>query len=190
MLFSCGFAVCHISPVLPLFRAGWGWGRILAEGSSFCAGWRGAASPSEAFERARPGWGLDSGGVDLHEKIEDGVARAASAARLAVRAATGPGGFMDAFSDAVARHISPQAFADPPALQEGYQEVDGEMLPAKRWVCPCCNGLLVPDAIDFGDGYPPRSLPAWCPSCGRALGVPPPKGGSVCVFLSPAVEVE
>lgn len=95
----------------------------------------------------------------------------AAKARDVLREATRPGGFMDAVSEAAARRISPQAFAEPPVLQDGYQEVDGESLPARRWVCPRCEGLLVPDAIDFGDGYPARSLPAWCPSCGCALGV-------------------
>lgn len=107
----------------------------------------------------------------MREKISGAVAGMASRARGALREATRPGGFMDAVSEALARRISPQAFADPPLMQDGYQEVDGESLPARRWVCPRCEGLLVPDAIDFGDGFPGRSLPAWCPSCGCALGV-------------------
>ena len=129
-------------------------------------------SPPDVFERARGAdSGLCPGGVDLRERITGGIAQVAATAREALHEATRPGGFMDAASEAIARRISPQAFADPPVLQEGYQEVDGEMLPARRWVCPWCEGLLVPDAIDFGDGYPARSLPAWCPSCGCALGV-------------------
>lgn len=133
----------------------------------------------------------------MRERITGGIAQVAATAREALHEATRPGGFMDAASEAIARRISPQAFADPPVLQEGYQEVDGEMLPARRWVCPWCEGLLVPDAIDFGAGYPPRSLPVWCPSCGRALAVFPGEGVSVgiggagrCRFLRSDIEDE